>query len=222
MTQEERQERSRQKIFSAAMAEFGSGEYETVTMDRICANHAISKGMMYHYYSSKDDLFLLCVEDTFRALKEYVETHAQKPDGQNTTETIRNFFMLREYFIELHPQCRRIFETALFHPPAHLAEEIERLHEPISDFNREYLRDVIAHMPLRQGIRPENAMQMLEGIEFLVRSSGRRGLKFQNINAAIAYLDELLDMALFGVLGQAPNAPYDTVRCNSAPDRLAD
>lgn len=200
MTQEERQERSRQRIFAAAMEEFCEGAYETVTMDRICAKHAISKGLMYHYYANKDELFLLCVEHTFRLLKNYIEEHARKPDGQNTMETIRNFFMLREYFVELHPQCGRIFEIAMFHPPVHLAEEIDRLHEPLTRLNQEYLKDVVAHMPLRQGIRPESVIRMLEGIEYLIRSSGRRGLKFQDIDEAVAYLDEILDMALFGVL----------------------
>ena len=57
MTQKERQERSRQEIFRAAMEEFGTRGYEEVTMERICSGHGISKGMMYHYYSNKDELF---------------------------------------------------------------------------------------------------------------------------------------------------------------------
>ena len=49
MTQQERQARSRAKIFEAAMDEFGTQPFEDVTMDAICSRHAISKGMMYHY-----------------------------------------------------------------------------------------------------------------------------------------------------------------------------
>ena len=51
MTQQERQARSRAKIFEAAMDEFGTQPFEDVTMDAICSRHAISKGMMYHYYT---------------------------------------------------------------------------------------------------------------------------------------------------------------------------
>lgn len=218
MRQRERQERSRQKILSAAMEEFGSQEYETVTMDRICANHDISKGMMYHYYSNKDDLFLLCVEDTFDALKVYIEEHAEKPDGQNTLETIRNFFMLREYFAELHPQCRRVFETAVFHPPAHLAEQIDLLHGPIARINKEYLTDVVAHMSLRPGVNPDSVIRILEGIEFLLRAVGYRCLENQEMNGlnrVFASLDEVLDMVLFGVLCQTPDAAaYDKEAVN--------
>ena len=69
MTQKERQERSRKEIYQAALEEFGTYGYGKVNMERICGNHGISKGMMYHYYSNKDELFLLCVERTFQELR---------------------------------------------------------------------------------------------------------------------------------------------------------
>lgn len=83
MTQQERQERSRRDIFQAAMEQFGSKDYEKVTMESICSGHGISKGMMYHYYSNKDELFLLCVEDTFCALKTHIERETQSLEGQS-------------------------------------------------------------------------------------------------------------------------------------------
>lgn len=84
MTQKERQERSRKEIYQAALEEFGTYGYDKVNMERICGNHGISKGMMYHYYSSKDELFLLCVQITFDTLKNYVEEHTAALNGRNT------------------------------------------------------------------------------------------------------------------------------------------
>ena len=46
MKQKERQERSRKEIFQAAMEEFGSNDYDKVTMESICTSPEISKGMM--------------------------------------------------------------------------------------------------------------------------------------------------------------------------------
>ena len=60
MTQAERQSQSRRKILEAAMDEFGARDFDAVTMEAICAGHGISKGMMYHYYTGKDELFLAC------------------------------------------------------------------------------------------------------------------------------------------------------------------
>ena len=72
MKQAQRQERSRREILQAAMEEFGTYNYSDVTIDNICSRHGISKGMMYHYYSGKDDLFLLCAREMFQALKEHM------------------------------------------------------------------------------------------------------------------------------------------------------
>lgn len=72
MTQKERQAKSRQMIREAAESEFSASGYEAFTVDQLCARHGISKGMLYHYYTGKDQLFLLCVEDAFQGLEAYL------------------------------------------------------------------------------------------------------------------------------------------------------
>ena len=124
MTQKERQDRSREEIYRAALEEFGALGYERVNMERICGQHGISKGMMYHYYSNKDELFLLCVERTFADLKAHVERDMGELAGQDIVDAIKNFFMIREYYFQLHPRQKVIFEEAMLHPPKHLIEKI--------------------------------------------------------------------------------------------------
>ena len=57
MRQEERKERSRNLIIKAAMEEFASSGYGAASIEIICNRHGISKGMMYHYFHGKDELF---------------------------------------------------------------------------------------------------------------------------------------------------------------------
>ena len=78
MTQQERQQRSREEIYQAALEEFGAHGYDGTTVEQICRRHGISKGMMYHYYAGKDELFLLCVERTFQALRDHLEREAER------------------------------------------------------------------------------------------------------------------------------------------------
>ena len=131
MTQKERQERSRKEIYQAALEEFGTYGYDKVNMERICGNHGISKGMMYHYYSNKDELFLLCVERTFQELRAHVERDMAHLSGEDTAAAVKDFFMIRERFFQLHPQQKLVFESAMLRPPKHLAtrylETIESL-----------------------------------------------------------------------------------------------
>ena len=100
MTQKERQERSRKEIYQAALEEFGTYGYDKVNMERICGNHGISKGMMYHYYSNKDELFLLCVERTFQELRAHVERDMAHLSGEDTAAAVKPMRRLNQEFIE--------------------------------------------------------------------------------------------------------------------------
>ena len=203
MTQKERQERSKNEIFQAALEEFGNYDYHAVTMESICAKHGISKGMMYHYYSSKDELFLLCVQKTFEALKLYIEETVPRLSGENTLQTVQNYFMSREYFFELHPREKRIFEGAMLHPPKHLAESIYELRGPIRKMNRDFLETLVASMTLRPELSAEKAAWYLESLEYifqplLIQYQSRK--EAQDLHSLLETAREILDMALFGVL----------------------
>ena len=112
MKQQERQERSRREIFQAAMEEFGAHGYDKVSMENLCTRHGISKGMMYHYYSNKDELFLLCVQDVFQNLKAQIEQEIVQLEQQSPLAAIREFFLLRERYFQQNPERERIFEDA--------------------------------------------------------------------------------------------------------------
>lgn len=206
MRQKERQERSKEEIYQAALTEFGTLGYEKVSMERICGQHGISKGMMYHYYSNKDDLFLLCVERTFADLKAYVQRDTGELGGQSILETIRNFFMIREHYFQLHPRQKIIFENAMLHPPKHLVEQIQELRGPIREVNREFIRQLIRKMPLRTEVDPQKAAVYLESVEYYFQSimrNYRDDRATEDMHAMFETAEEILDMVLFGILHQS-------------------
>ena len=201
MTQKERQERSRAEILQAALEEFGSRDYDQVNMEGICARHGISKGMMYHYYAGKDELFLLCVQDTFAQLREYVEAEAQKLENTEAPERIKRYFMLREYFFHAHPQRTRIFETAILRPPAHLQAQIQELREPLRRLNESFLGEITRSMPLRPGLNRAQVVRYLESAEPFFRNIALhyQAEAPQDLHAMLQAAGEVLDLALFGV-----------------------
>jgi len=205
MKQQERQECSKQKIFCAAMEEFGQNNYDKVTMESICAKHHISKGMMYHYYSNKDNLFLLCVENTFQLLQEHLEQGMKSSELRGHIESIRHFFEMREYFFQQHPMQKCIFENAIIHTPKHLEKEIHKLHQPIEKLNKSFLENIVENMQLRPGIEKKKAMQYLESVEYLlpmiIKSNGF--MTQTDLQTVFTSAQEILDMLLFGIVNQA-------------------
>lgn len=212
MTQKERQERSKEEIYRAAKEEFGAKGYDGVNMERICADHGISKGMMYHYYSGKDELFLLCAERTFRELTDYVAQGMDELEELDVTEAVKRFFLLREGFFQSRPKEKAVFESAMLRPPRHLMEQIQALRAPIRQLNQKFIERLAARMPLRSGLEPEKVSGYLAAIEPFfqdILNSAQGKCPAQDLHAMLEASGKLLDMILFGVLRQAGETETD-------------
>lgn len=203
MKQKERQERSRQAIVQAAMDEFGNAGFESVTMDRICASHGISKGMMYHYFSNKDELFLCCVSGIFQELRKYLSENMDLPAGEPIYESLKRFFLLRESFFQARDRERHIFENAVFYPPGHLAAQIEKYREPIHEENDRFLRQIVSRARLRENLDQERAVRYLNSIYQLFWNALRRYCLpegYHDLHSTLSEAEELLEMFLFGII----------------------
>ena len=205
MTQQERQKRSREEICQAALEEFGSCGYDGTAMERICGRHGISKGMMYHYYAGKDELFLLCVEQTFRALREHLRQEGEKLAEEPFPAAVQDFFLARERFFQAHPREKVVFENALLYPPGHLVPQIQELHAPLRELNREFFLRLAPRMPLRPGLSPEDVFRYLEGVgrcfqAMLACGQGEHGVR--DVHTMLETGEKLMDLVLFGVLRQ--------------------
>ena len=165
MKQQERQKKSKEKILQAAITEFSASGYDKVTMENICTRHGISKGMMYHYYSGKDDLFLLCVQNMYQMMQQYLEENMAELEKKDALHALKEFWMLRESFFGEHPPFKNIFENALLRTPPHLFEKIEEIRGPIEALNRQFLHRTIGKIELRENLKKENVSIYLEAME---------------------------------------------------------
>ncbi len=105
MTTRESQKRRwhRQFILDRAVLEFAKNGFEATTMDRIAEAVEVSKGTLYNYFSSKEELITSLVEDRFKQLFEAVE---EVLDGDEPIEVKTR--ILIEHFLELQHSGRDI------------------------------------------------------------------------------------------------------------------
>ncbi|WP_127519778.1 TetR/AcrR family transcriptional regulator [Mesorhizobium sp. Z1-4] len=66
-------ERTEGVILRAARREFAKAGYEGARVDKIAERSKMSKGLIYHYFGSKDKLFLAVLEDIYQELREQNE-----------------------------------------------------------------------------------------------------------------------------------------------------
>ena len=205
MKQQERQKKSKEKILQAAITEFSTSGYDKVTMENICTRHGISKGMMYHYYSGKDDLFLLCVQNMYQMMQQYLEENMAELEKKDALHALKEFRMLRESFFGEHPPFKNIFENALLRTPPHLFEKIEEIRGPIEALNRQFLHRTIGKIELRENLKKENVSIYLEAMESVfwkLVEQYRREQRISDVHSLMKAAGELWDMVLLGVVRQ--------------------
>ena len=151
MNREEKNALSRQRILEAALEEFSRRGYEGASLSNLCAEKGISKGIIYHHFKDKDELYLLCVEDCFTQVSAYLQQAAGALSGR-AEEKLAAYFDARLRFFALRPVYLGIFAEAAFNPPPALAEEIAARRQAFDRLNIAVLSDLLETAPLRKGL----------------------------------------------------------------------
>ncbi len=101
----------KQRVLNACIREFGEHGYDGSSMDRIIRAAEISKGGIYEYASSKEELFLGTVEYTYTHLYDYLKIQLDR-EGRKlpqdlldrlklTADIAINFYMVHPHFVHL-------------------------------------------------------------------------------------------------------------------------
>ena len=73
MKRGEKNQQTRRRIMDSALAEFSKRGYGASSVNTICGAQDLSKGIIYHYFETKDALYLACVEECFQLLTQYLK-----------------------------------------------------------------------------------------------------------------------------------------------------
>jgi AcrR family transcriptional regulator len=126
----DRTEDRRQRILEAALQEFAGRGYERASTNAITEAAGLSKGLLFHYFSSKKGLYLAalrnCVEHS--AAWNARDRERERPLGDLIERLLQNGLRKLRYTIE-HPVRTRIVLDAFASPPDGLRAEIEALGE---------------------------------------------------------------------------------------------
>lgn len=151
MKREEKNIQSIQKILDFATAEFSEQGYNLSSVNTICSNGGISKGILYHYFKDKDDIFLKCVSTCFNLLTEYLHSKVSLDDGPVQAQ-LEKYFKVRLNFFKEYPLYQRIFCDSVIQPPAHLKDSIREIKSDFDSLNTEILCTLLSRVELQPDI----------------------------------------------------------------------
>lgn len=199
MRKETKTERTKARILAAAMEEFGSKGYAASSLNNVC-NAGISKGLLYHNFESKDDLFLACVRQCFHTLSEYLKE-------KNIGTDLQKYAEARLLFFREHEHEARIFFDAILQPPANLKEEIEKSRTEFDRLNQSLYEQLLDQITLRPCVTKADCILYFKLLQDMFNgyfSSPAVGhLPFwETLSAHEKGLPRLFDFILYGIAEQ--------------------
>lgn len=200
--QQEKTRRTYEKIMAAAVIEFGTKSYDKASLTTLCNENQISKGLIYHNFKNKDDLYLKCVEQCFREMTAYLKAMEYK--AGSVQESMKNLFRIRQQFFEEHPYFCNLFFYTVLQPPKHLRKEIQEIRKSYEEFYLQCFREVLQQVRLRDGITLDAAMEYF--MAFLEMFNGyfqNKSGDQEDIHALIedheVNLSKIMNLMLYGV-----------------------
>lgn len=102
MKQQEKNKISTERIINAAVKEITLCNSRDFSVNELCRKNGISKGMFYHYFSSKEELFYSAVSLSVNKLADDIERFSVNPD-LTTAENLLRYYKLRIDFWDDNP-----------------------------------------------------------------------------------------------------------------------
>lgn len=159
MKQEEKSRQSRERILVAGMQAFGEKGYDGTSLNLLLGACGVSKGLFYHYYTNKDELYLACVQGCFDAMTERLSQVAVTGGAE---AVLGAYFAARAQFFLESTARARVFFDALLQPPPHLAQAVAAARVGFEGVNRALFQRMLGDLPLGPDRSAEDALYYFE------------------------------------------------------------
>lgn len=158
MKRKEKNLQSRRKIIDSALQEFSEKSYAEASLNSICSIGNISKGIIYHYFKDKDDLYLTCVRECFDSLTTYL-SESFIADSTDVKVCLQKYFTVRNVFFNENPIYLKLFCNAVTNPPEHLIKAIKEIRAEFDGLNISILTKLLESVKLNSGIAISEAVE---------------------------------------------------------------
>lgn len=155
---------TQERIIDAALIEFSQKGYKAFGINELCKNHKISKGILYHNFAGKTELYLACVRESFHKAVSMIRGESGE------VPSLADYVERRHRFSKDFPHHSHIFFEAWLMTPAEIAEEVAKEKAVFEDLNRQVSEKLLAESTLKDHISQEQALDYLTFIQQLFRS----------------------------------------------------
>jgi len=125
-------EQKRQRVIRASIEEFTRG-YEAASTNEIVRKAGISKGLLFHYFGSKKNLYMTVFREVVQRTTETLLSRAGELPGDVIERMLRLTLIKLELYRE-DPKGWLFLADAVSNPPNELKQEIRSVQAELTDF----------------------------------------------------------------------------------------
>ena len=191
---------TKEKILKAATEEFSLYGFDGATVNQICQKHGISKGLIYHNFENKEELYLRCVEE---AVNEFVSYMSRREFG-----TDFQLYMKERYdFFNANPNYSRLIFAVVLTDDGEFSEKIKQIKRRFDEFNRNVYLEAITNIRLRKGISEKDALEYYSLLQDMLNGYLPKGRAEEDHFESVFLsheksLEKILDFVLYGIAEQ--------------------
>ena len=194
-------ERTREKILREATAEFAARSYDGARVDSIAKRCRLSKNMLYHYFGSKEGLFIAVLERMYEMLRKRQRDFAAR--AGDPVKAMRQLVAHTFSALLDHPEVIALLNSENLHRGRHIkrSKRVRALYDPLVDTIREVLRRGVAEGVFRPNIDPVTLYIAFSSLAYHYISNQYTlqvvfDLDFTSSERRRAWLGQITDMVL--------------------------
>jgi len=149
----------KERIINAALDEIAEKGFKKASTNAIVKRAAISKGMLFYYFGSKEELFDFLFEYIIEFVKgEYVEKFINQTKTRDFIERCKSLAALKRHMLSNHPKIIKFYES--FYLPGN-EEYLNKYSDAILEVThivRNGLYEDVDYSLFREGVAPEKTL----------------------------------------------------------------
>jgi len=193
--------KTREKILVRATAEFAARGFAGARVDAIARRCGLAKNMLYHYFGSKEGLFIAVLERMYETLRSGQRDFAVR--GSDPVEAMRQLVAHTFTALEEHGEAIALLNDENLHKGRHAkrSKRIRALYDPLVDTIREVLRRGAEQGIFRRDIDPVTLYLSLSSLAYHYLSNqytlkAAFGVDFATRDRRKAWVAHITDMIL--------------------------
>ncbi|AXM87727.1 TetR/AcrR family transcriptional regulator [Anoxybacillus ayderensis] len=209
----ERQPEEKKKlIIQTVIEEFVQNGYDNASTDVMTSRAGISKGLLFHYFKSKKNLYLYVVHYAKQLLTEKTMEAVNEIRCSDFFERIKQIVLTKQQIFMTYPHETQLVIDAVANPPKAVKKEMEQLlakhYETYAeDFQLQhiFLKDLLQKETLRDDVCAETVVRMTMLIveqlsnKYMQLYKNKKYNPIQHGNLLVQELEEYVNIIKYGI-----------------------